>query len=513
MKGSLLAGIFAAFALAIVACSHGPQSAMLPGLSASEPAAIADASGAASKTGTANFTILVPAHPVTSQHPDVISPAAQGVSIVVTASGAKPKTVFFALTSKAAYCSGGTPSVPLRCAISLTVPAATDTFLVTIRAAANANGIPLAVARETAKVKPGGTTAVQLTTYGIVKFLQIALADAYPVVGKKASIPLYATAADAWGYTIVGGYTSPIALADGDASGNSTLSSTSAANSNQLAAIRLNYNGKTIARTTLTATIGTLSAAAVFAPGANGTIADPPVLHVAYGTTGTPVRLGGPGTVGPFSVQTHADVAGNQACARFASVQGSGREFLVTASGNLGTCWLAVRDKAGHNGSIPVLVSAFSFASAPPTGAPSASPSPTPSPTPQPTATPVPTPTPGVAPVMVNPNAITICPKTGTSACNQNSQVIAVRQTGTPGTFFETDTCNPAVAIVTSIDPVGPVVHYRVQAQSKTGTCVVTFTGIGGKKGLLSVQVQASGIIINAEPQRPHSLQKERSKR
>ena len=502
------AGLAAIVALAVAACSGGasyrPGDSALPIAQSDngmpEANSVAMSARDAVTKGTATFNIVVPAHPPTDKHPDYISPATKGVSIEVTSAGVKPQTTFFILDAAKSYCSGGTTTAPLRCSVKVSAPAGDDTFLLRTFAKTTATGPVLATGRVVHRIKAGVDSTINLTTYGVVTYLQIALENSFPPTGKVNNLRVFVTAADPWGYQIIGSYLNPITMIDNDTSGNSKLSATSLASSADATGLTLAYNGKKTSPATIQATLGTLSTKALFVPGGSGIIGSPPLLRVAYFTTGTAVRLGGPGTVAPFSLTTTGDAAGNTSCANFVSVSGSGRDFVIKATGNLGTCWLTTHDRSGRSGSLPVLISAFPFASAGPSPTPTTKP--TQKPTPPPTATPVPTPTPGVGPVVVAPNDISVCPKSGASACKPFTAQTVVSQNGTPGTFIEGDNCNPNIVTVTNVDPVGPKVRYRIDAiGSGTTQCIATFTGFGGKTGKLLIHVQASGIIINVKPQ------------
>jgi hypothetical protein len=478
---------------------------------------------AAAKTATAMVTVVVPAHPPSGRHPADTSPATQGIDFFVTAQGFKPASHFFALTAKQSYCTGGTPQIALTCRLSMTVPASTDTFVVNTYATTSQRVPILATGRIVKKFRAGSQGTLNVTMYGAVKFLQIAFVNAYPKTGASASVRIEVTAADPWGYTIVGSYATPITLRDSDKSGATTLSATTLASSGAASKLKLLYTGKSIVPAIVTASVPAMTAQRiVFSPGGAGIVANPPLLRVSFGNDGTAVRLAGPGTAGPFTLTTLPPDGSHPSCSGFATVSGSGSDFVVRANGNLGACWLAARDGGGHKAALPVLISAFGWAS--PTPSPSVSPTPkhTPSPTPAPTATPSPTPSPSPtptpspsprSPVIVTPAQLTICPQSGVNACTPDTAIVVVKQPGTPGTFAESDHCSP-VATVKVVSPIGPNVRFRITGGSTTGSCVATFTGFGGNKGHLTIQVSASGIIINSKPHASHSsMQKEQRKR
>lgn len=504
-------GMMALLALLVAACSQSARNGFTPATGpmlsrgADPGTAYADLSGRALAKGVAYMTIVVPPHPVSSAHPMDVSPGAQSADVEVTGGGATPQNVLFPLNAKQSYCKGGTSTVALRCSITISVPAAKDTFLVNVLATDQKTGPVLDTGRTVQTIVANKRNTVTVATFGFIRYLQIALGNPHPSAnGNSISIPVYLTAADAWGYTIVGGYNKSIKLADNDTTGNTSLSATTLTTSTQAGAVTLSYNGKHMPQVLIGAQAGSLTATAAFAPGTGGIVPVPALVHVAFTTTGVPLNLGGPGTVGPFSVATSADPEGDPPCAKFADVSGTGKKFLITAAGNLGTCWLSVRDRAGHFATIPVLVSAFPYASSAPSGAPSPTPTPVPTKTPSPPPPPSPTPTPGIDPVIVTPNLLTICPRAGPNFCTPYAATVNVTQPGTPGNFIEGDNCSSLASVVAS-NPGGQIVRYRVTALgSLSGSCRATFTGFGAKTTTLLIQVQASGIIIDTKPTADH---------
>jgi hypothetical protein len=338
----------------------------------------------ASSFGTAAITVVVPAHPASTVAPAYVSPATQGIGVTVTVAGSNRAATkfFFPLNSSQSYCTGGTASIPLTCRLLAKVPAAKDTFVVAAYAGATVKAPLLSMGTLVRSVPAHGTTAVNISMGGVVAMLQVALDDPFPPAGKKASIPVSVTAADAWGYEIIGNYDVPLQLSDSDKSSATSLNEKTLATSQDAAKLSLAYTGGSlkspVAVTVAAAGKHAASATATFMPGGKGVVGSPAVVFTSYGIGGASVSLGGPGTTAPYTLSTAADAEHDRSCAGFVTVSGSGTSFVVSATGSLGACWLSATDSSGHKGSLPVLVSGFPW----PVSLTS------PSPPPEPTGTP-----------------------------------------------------------------------------------------------------------------------------
>jgi hypothetical protein len=393
--------IVAAFALVmltalICACS----SHVLPGAVVPQAAAGAGTAGvdrSESSTGIVALHVIVPPHPESSEKPAYVSPATQGVGAVVSQGGTHKK-FFFALSPTEKYCSGGTATIALSCKLQLSVPAGKDTFVISGYAGTKPSGPLLSSATLVQSVKSGSRTVLKISMGGVVTFLQVALDDPFPPIGSKTSIPVRITAADAWGYLIVGQYAKAIAVTDSDATGITKLSATTISSSTAASKLVVAYSGKALKEpATIRVAIGSGSkpkpASAALTPGGSGIVASPSFAIASFGSNAAVITLGGPGATGPFSVSTAQDRARDAACSSFVAVTDlGGGSFAVAASGSLGACWLSASDSAGHSAAIPVLVSAYDWGYTPP------SPTPPPLPTSAPfsvsTSAPMPTITP-----------------------------------------------------------------------------------------------------------------------
>lgn len=216
----------ASAALMLAACG-GHSSSVIPGTSTG------------GKGAMANFVITIPPKSVSSNSakPHYISPNTQSATISVAG-----QTVTANLTATSAGCStpaGGS----LTCTVAVPAPAGSDTFTVTLFDAANGTGNQLSTGTVTATINAGATNNVPVTLNGVVASVAISLGNTAPYVGSAVSIPVTITAKDASGATIIGpgNYSPAIALTDSDASGHTTLSTSSVTAPG--ASVTLSYDG------------------------------------------------------------------------------------------------------------------------------------------------------------------------------------------------------------------------------------------------------------------------------
>lgn len=179
---------------------------------------------AAGTMATAVFNVLIPAHPPLPRAPQFISPATAAIGFSVVATGRQNEHFFFSLTPRKSYCTRGTPEFPLSCRLTLRVPASKDTFVVDTYDGTSKRSSILANGSVTEAIAANTDTTINLSLDGAVAFLQVALADPFPPRGARATIPVSITAADAYGFVIVGRYSTPIALTDSDGTGVTRLS-------------------------------------------------------------------------------------------------------------------------------------------------------------------------------------------------------------------------------------------------------------------------------------------------
>lgn len=156
----------------------------------------------------------------------------------------------------------------------------------------------------------------------------------------------------------------------------------------------------------------------------------------------------------------------------------------------------------GAGGSSPVIgVSIAPTPDVTPATTPTATP--TPSTTPPLTPTPMPTPT-LPSGLVTSASGVTICPASGSSACNNNSATITVTQANYTGPVTESDTCLASVAIVHTLASNGPVAQFKITGQTNTGTCRATFTGGSGKSSGVAIIVVPPGFSIDSISHHKH---------
>jgi hypothetical protein len=509
--------IWGALTLAALSACGGTTASFAPSTAGSSLASAAVRANGASGA-TAEFVIVVPAHPPLLRAPAYVSAATQGLSVAVRAKGSsKTERFFFKIGPAQSYCTGGTPSAPLVCRVSARVPAGNDTFVLDAYDGSNTRAQILSTVTIAHKLATGSTKTIGFSMGGVVRYVLLAIDDAYPALGVNASIPVSLVAADAYGYPIIGSYANPISLSDSDVSGVTKLSRASISNSSQASQVTLIYSGarlKThavISASASGATVSSQRASDTFAPGSNGIIADPPLLLVTAGES-TDAELSGPGTKAPFVFSTVSNAKRVAACRGLVDVNVSDDAFVVTGATRLGACGLSAFDSAGHARTVPVLVSMAGVAASPtpspsPSTQPTTSANPTSSPTSRPTSSPTsrptsgpsssPTPIPGA--IAVTPNAVTLCPSTGSNSCDNDIATVTVTQPNFDGAFTETDDCAANDAKVTPISANGPSAVFSISGTSHTGTCRAIFTGGGGKQTGVAVIISPPGIHINAQ--------------
>ncbi len=207
--------------------------------------------------GRAKFAIRIPR----GKHGHFVSPNTKSMKISVN--GKADGTYSLSATSKG--CRLGDDS--LQCSFTVLIPSGKDTIAVSTFSSSNGTGRALSTGSVTQKISRGQLAVVPLTLAGVVSSISITLGNASPPAGTPAAVPVYVTAFDASGAMIVGpaNYTAPIALSNGDSSGNTTLSTTTVASPST--SVTLNYTGASIVSAAIGASDGTAVAPnAAFAP-------------------------------------------------------------------------------------------------------------------------------------------------------------------------------------------------------------------------------------------------------
>lgn len=216
-----------------------------------QDALVSGDAGTATLTATASIVVRVPAA------------AAAAKSISIGVNGAAP--VVASLSGTATGCVAATATQPLTCTVKVAAPAATDVFAVRTFSAANGTGTQLASATLLRAVAATGAT-VPLTLAGTVAALAVQLGRTSATeCAAPTTIPVYLSAKDASGNTIVSGsYGVTVSLHDSDSTGSTHLSVASAPASST--AISLSYNGHKLGPTaTISATASGVASSATTA--------------------------------------------------------------------------------------------------------------------------------------------------------------------------------------------------------------------------------------------------------
>ncbi len=176
-------------------------------------------------------------------------------------------------------------------------------------------GALLARATVVRTILAGKVNALAVTLDGVVAAIAVSLQNAHPVTGSSASIPVYVTATDASGATIVGPgtYVPPIVLHDSDSSGATALSTTRVLRPST--AVTLAYNGSSALAS------ATISASARGIPASKITAA-----------TLTPTTLAGVTESGAAAFAVVSDSSGNAVA--FVPA-GAGLASVVVAAGGV----------------------------------------------------------------------------------------------------------------------------------------------------------------------------------
>jgi hypothetical protein len=222
MRRHTVAGIaLLAAAATFVGCGGGGHSG-LPGTAPGNTAAMS----------SAVFKLSIPlrtAPSSTARKPQYISPNTQSMTIAVGPQGgpAGPQVVANLTTSDPSCTQAGNT---LTCAIAAAAPVGTDTFTIITYAGQNGTGSVLSSATVSGTVSLGQANSIPLTLNGTVASINLTIVGGLTSIpgGFPATVPVYVTAYDASGATIVGpgSYTNPITLSNQDTSGVTQLSET-----------------------------------------------------------------------------------------------------------------------------------------------------------------------------------------------------------------------------------------------------------------------------------------------
>jgi streptogramin lyase len=268
--GKLLLGICAVSWLLAACGGGGAGTATTPVVTTiGTPQATAPAGGS---TASVSFTIDAPAASTAAaaaRGAKFISPATASVKIARTGSDTTPSIVNISPTSPGCAVVAGVT----QCTAIVNAPAGSNTFVVTTYDSPNAAGNVLSTATATVTVVANAANTIALTLNGVVASSSVSVSSTANA-GTPATITLSVVAMDAAGKIIVGpgNYSTPIVLANSDASGVTALSTTSVAGPSST--VTLAYNGNSLNVATITPSVnGTPGTAANFSPA--GTVFTP----------------------------------------------------------------------------------------------------------------------------------------------------------------------------------------------------------------------------------------------
>ncbi len=254
--------------LALAACGGGGGgTAVSPGggiTSGTTPGATPTpaANGA---TGTLSFTVTVPAATTssTARSTKFVSPSTQSIAISIKGQPATLATVNLSATAPGCSLTAGATT----CTVTTTAPVGADTFVVTAFDGANGTGHQLSTANVPATITTNSTTRVPLTLNGTVATVAAVLGSSSVQVGTPAQVAVTVVAYDAQQNVIVGpgSFSTPVTLADTDASGATSLSTITVTAPGT--SVTLNYSGNSMTTASITPSIGsTPGTAATFQP-------------------------------------------------------------------------------------------------------------------------------------------------------------------------------------------------------------------------------------------------------
>jgi streptogramin lyase len=182
-----------------------------------------------------------------------------------------PKYVAATTRSIAIFVNNGTAQItnappagqPQTTNITIDAPAGTDTFTIAAYDAVNGVGNVLSHGVFSQLIVSGAANALSASLNGVVSKASVSLSNPTPPAGTAATSAVNVTAYDPDGNVIVGGtdYDHPVLLTNSDASGVTSLSTTTVANAST--AVTLSYNGKALTAATVAPANGT---GATFAP-------------------------------------------------------------------------------------------------------------------------------------------------------------------------------------------------------------------------------------------------------
>jgi hypothetical protein len=241
--------ILASIAIAVAGCSGGVSggSSSLP---TSQPPVVSGG------TGTALFTIRVPASGTANKRPNYVSAATNSASF--QAGSGTPTVVALTLGSSSCPLSGGY----YNCTAQGNLPAGTNES-VTIKtfASTNGSGTPLSLNTVSETIVADQNNPITVTLNGVVNSFTMTYSTSLLQIGSSSSVTATFTPKDAAGDAIVGpgslvdanGNALTPTLTDSDSSGHTTISGSYSSG------YSIGYDGTAIASPTFTMTVGSLA--------------------------------------------------------------------------------------------------------------------------------------------------------------------------------------------------------------------------------------------------------------
>jgi hypothetical protein len=258
----------------LAGCSGAaPNGSPLPG---GHPASAGSAFGDTPRRSQAKLTLTIPPRQSErGKHPGFISPGTQSVVVIVNAG--KPQV--FNTTLGSPNCTGSSAvrrprKIGLTCSFLVTVPYGKDTFVVNTFSNAKGRGAILDRGNAVVTIDPGSTSPVSITLDGVPASLVIGgLPPGTAGTAFPAPQSFIVSVKDADSNVIIGTYTTPISLTDGDANGATTIATAGSDNppAGELRSssdtVTLDYTGLAIVPATIRATAaGATSGTRSFAP-------------------------------------------------------------------------------------------------------------------------------------------------------------------------------------------------------------------------------------------------------
>jgi sugar lactone lactonase YvrE len=247
--------LFAFTVAALAACGGGGSGTSAPPVASASPPA-----GAGNSESSVRFQVRVPpAQGASTRRPQFVSPGTQSLGIVEQDQvSSSPRAAVYVDVSTCPSVSG-----VVTCTVDVPAAAGLDTFTVTSYSGTSGSGSVLGTGSIQVQVVFGATPVQSITVNGEVAKVVFAPLGPNLPVGQAAA--LNASALDASGATIVGTYATPITLT----ANNLVFSKSTLASSSDASSVTASWSPGFVptASVTITATSGSVTSTASFAPG------------------------------------------------------------------------------------------------------------------------------------------------------------------------------------------------------------------------------------------------------